>query len=77
MGSADGNAAFDAVHPTVVYGPNATYFAVWSGDDDDAATDNEHEIYGQLIEAEAPPMPPANLNPVVWRTPTLLTNESE
>ena len=54
MGSADGNAAFDAVHPTVVYGPNATYFAVWSGDDDDAATDNEHEIYGQLIEAEAP-----------------------
>ena len=54
MGSTDGEAAFDAVHPTVVSGPNGTYFAVWSGDDDASATDNEHEIYGQLIEVGAP-----------------------
>ena len=54
MGSADGNAAFDAVQPAVIYGPNGSYFAVWSGDDDDAATDNEHEIYGQFIEAGLP-----------------------
>ena len=54
MGSADGDDAFDAVHPTVVFGPEASFFAVWSGDDDDKATDNEHEIYGQLIQAGAP-----------------------
>ena len=54
MGSTDGEAAFDAVHPTVVSGPKGTFFAVWSGDDDTAARDNEHEIYGQLIEVGAP-----------------------
>lgn len=51
MGSADGLAGFDAVQPAVVYGPDNSYFAVWSGDDDDAATDNKHEIFGQRFEA--------------------------
>ncbi|MFQ5570044.1 MAG: T9SS type A sorting domain-containing protein [Rhodothermales bacterium] len=53
MGSVDGKAAFDADHPAVVYGPNNSFFAVWSGDDDTSARNDEHEIYGQLIQAPA------------------------
>jgi len=51
MGASDHDAGFNADHPAVVRGPDEGYFAVWSGDDDEDAADDEHEVFGQRIQA--------------------------
>ncbi len=54
MGATDADASFDAIQAVVAYGAGSGYLAVWYGDDDDQATDNEHEIFGRRIEPGAP-----------------------
>ncbi|MCB0153511.1 MAG: hypothetical protein KDF65_01850, partial [Anaerolineae bacterium] len=53
MGQFDGNPAFRATAPDVVYNGAANeYLVVWAGDDDTAPlVDNELEIFGQRVSA--------------------------
>ncbi|MCI0683012.1 MAG: Ig-like domain-containing protein [Gemmataceae bacterium] len=46
----EGDVRFDAEYPSIAYNSNENqYFAVWIGDD---TTDNEYEVFGQLLDSE-------------------------
>ncbi len=53
MGSSDDDTGFGAIEATIAFGGESEYLAVWYGDDDAAASDNEHEIFGRRIRAGA------------------------
>ena len=45
-----GNAAYDAIRPSVAYNSTENeYLVVWQGDDGPPLADDENEIYGQLL----------------------------
>ncbi len=72
MGSVDGNAAFDALRPAVVYDAARNQsLVVWQGDDDSGALVNEEfEIYGQFLAvvADLEINADVSLNPVLAGT---------
>ncbi|MBX7148669.1 DUF4215 domain-containing protein [bacterium] len=54
MGELDTDTAFQAFYPNVTYNQTDNeYLVVWYGDDErDDVTDDEYEIYGQLLDAD-------------------------